>query len=279
MPISSRFRSLASLVFAVVAGALFGATALAQQPTAPPAGGAGQQQRAPQAQFAGEPRIRALMVAGGCCHDYPTQGALFMKAVQTELPVDWTYAYVGGTNGQHVPAFYTDPNWFQGYDIVVHNECFTPPDSALPTGYLDNIARATKSGIPAMVIHCAMHSFRGASSDAWRDVQGLKSMTHGRPFNIPVKIAEPEHPAMRGIPTDWVTPVDELYVIEWMRPGTLSLATAVEQANGNEYTLIWAHENQGARVFGTTLGHGMDTWHDPVFQQLLRQGFRWAAGR
>ena len=28
--------------------------------------------------FAGQPRIRALMVAGGCCHDYPTQGGALM---------------------------------------------------------------------------------------------------------------------------------------------------------------------------------------------------------
>ena len=225
------------------------------------------------------PRIRALMVAGGCCHDYPVQGAILMKAVQRTLPVDWTYAYLGGTNGQHIPAFYENPDWYVGYDIVVHNECFTPPYASLPEGYLENIARATKAGIPAIVIHCAMHSFRDSPTDEWRDVQGLRSVRHGTPFNIPVRIAQPDHPVMQGIPSDWVTPVDELYAIDWVREGTVVLATAVERADGSEYPLIWAHENQGARVFGTTLGHGMATWEDPVFQQLLAQGFRWAVGR
>lgn len=225
------------------------------------------------------PRIRALMVAGGCCHDYPAQGAILMRAVQRELPVDWTYVYVGGTNGQHIPSFYENPDWYVGYDIVVHNECFTPPDAALPEGYLDNIARATKAGIPAIVIHCAMHSFRDAASDAWRDVQGLKSMRHGPQFNIPVKIQRPDHPVMQGIPADWVTPMDELYHIEWLRDGTVTLASAVERVDGTEHTLAWVHENQGARVFGTTLGHGMATWEDPVYQRLLVNGFRWAVGR
>ena len=35
----------------------------------------------------------------------------------------------------------------------------------------------------------------------------------------------------------------------------------------------------GARVFGTTLGHGNDTWADPVFQDLLTRGIKWALKR
>jgi type 1 glutamine amidotransferase len=34
-----------------------------------------------------------------------------------------------------------------------------------------------------------------------------------------------------------------------------------------------------ARVFGTTLGHSDETWADPVFQDLLVRGFKWAVGR
>ena len=35
----------------------------------------------------------------------------------------------------------------------------------------------------------------------------------------------------------------------------------------------------GTRVFGTTLGHGNDTWNDPVFQDLLGRAFKWAVKR
>jgi uncharacterized protein len=272
------FRRTRLLEAGLVAVVFWASPGLAQQP-GPGAGGApGGGGPRVESQTAG-PRIKALMVAGGCCHDYPVQGAILMKAVQSALPVDWSYAYVGGTSGRHVPELYNDPNWFEGYDVVVHNECFTPPDAALPPGYLDNTARATEAGIPAIFIHCAMHTFRDAIADNWRDVQGVKSVRHGRAFNIPVRIVAPEHEVMQGIRSDWVTPVDELYVLDWMRPGTVSLAEAVEPADGRTHTLIWVHEAQGARVFGTTLGHGMDTWNDPVFQQLLVQGFRWAVQR
>lgn len=35
------------------------------------------------------------------------------------------------------------------------------------------------------------------------------------------------------------------------------------------YAPMWANDYHGARVFGTSLGHGMETWNDPVFQDLL----------
>jgi type 1 glutamine amidotransferase len=84
---------------------------------------------------------------------------------------------------------------------------------------------------------------------------------------------------MKGFKEDWVTPVDELYVIEKMWPKTVSLATAVSPEDKKEYTLAWAGEYAGTRVFGTTLGHGNDTWADPVFQDLLARGVKWALKR
>lgn len=228
--------------------------------------------------FAGQQRIKALVVAGGCCHDYPMQTATLMKAVQRVLPVDWTFEYLGGTNGAHVPAFYNDPQWYRGYDIVVHNECFTPADSLVSTQYLDNILAATRAGVPAMVLHCAMHSFRAEPTDQWREVQGLKSVRHGPATRIPVQVAAASHPVMQGIPSDWVTPVDEIYIIDWTRPGLTPLASATEPSNGQTYPVVWVHQN-GARVFGTSIGHSTATWEDPVYQQLLVQGFRWATQR
>ena len=47
--------------------------------------------------FAGQPRIRALVVSGGCCHDYTNQDKLVMEIIRKVLPVDWTVVYQGGT--------------------------------------------------------------------------------------------------------------------------------------------------------------------------------------
>ena len=76
-----------------------------------------------------------------------------------------------------------------------------------------------------------------------------------------------------------MTPVDELYVIDKVWPNTTPLATAVSPEDKKEYPLVWVSEYGGTRVFGTTLGHGSETWADPVFQDLLARGFKWAVKR
>ena len=104
-----------------------------QQPP-PPAGGAAQGQAAPVGErgrgrggadpFAGQPRINALVVSGGCCHDYALQGRLLMDAVGRALPVDWTLVVQGGRGTQGRMPVYARPDWAKGFDVVLHNECF-----------------------------------------------------------------------------------------------------------------------------------------------------------
>jgi len=247
-------------------------TGTAQQP---PAGERGRG-RGPSDPFAGQPRINALIVSGGCCHDYALQGRLLMDAVSRALPVDWTLVVQGGRGTSGSMPVYARSDWSKGFDIVIHNECLANVDDPQ---YIRNITTAHRGGPPAVVIHCAMHSYRSATIDDWREFLGVTSRQHTKPFPIPVKVAAREHAAMKGFKEDWVTPIDELYVIDKMWPNTVPLATAVSPEDKKEYPLAWASEYAGARVFGTTLGHGNDTWADPVFQDLLVRGMKWALKR
>ena len=47
----------------------------------------------------------------------------------------------------------------------------------------------------------------------------------------------------------------------------------------HKHILPRALAHGGTRVFGTTLGHGNDTWGDPTFQDLLGRAFKWALKR
>ena len=232
--------------------------------------------RGPGDPFAGQPRINALIVSGGCCHDYALQGRLLMDAVSRALPVDWTLVVQGGRGTTGSMPVYARSDWSKGFDIVIHNECLANVDDPQ---YIRNITTAHRGGPPAVVIHCAMHSYRSATIDDWREFLGVTSRQHTKPFPIPVKVAARDHAAMKGFKEDWVTPIDELYVIDKMWPNTVPLATAVSPEDKKEYPLAWASEYAGARVFGTTLGHGNDTWADPVFQDLLVRGMKWALKR
>ena len=242
---------------------------------APPAGGRGA--RGGGDPFKGQPRINALIVSGGCCHDYPGEAKVMMDAIGRALPVDWTVVVQGGRGTRGSMPVYASPDWAKRFDIVVHNECLADVDDP---AYVRQITAAHRNGPPAMVIHCAMHSYRAATIDDWREFLGVTSRQHTKAFNIPVKIAAKDHSVMKGFKEDWVTPVDELYVIDKIWPHTIALATAVSPEDRKEYPLVWASAYGGAtRVFGTTLGHGAATWADPVYQELLTRGFKWAVKR
>jgi uncharacterized protein len=242
---------------------------------APPAEGRGA--RGGGDPFKGQPRINALIVSGGCCHDYPGEARVMMDAIGRALPVDWTVVVQGGRGTRGSMPVYASPDWARRFDIVVHNECLADVDDP---AYIRQITAAHRNGPPAIVIHCAMHSYRAATIDDWREFLGVTSRQHTKPFNIPVKIAAKDHSVMKGFKEDWVTPVDELYVIEKIWPHTTALATAVSPEDKKEYPLVWASEYGGTtRVFGTTLGHGDATWADPVYQELLTRGFKWAVKR
>jgi type 1 glutamine amidotransferase len=199
-----------------------------------------------------------------------------MDAISKALPVDWMVAVQGGrgTTGQ-LPV-YDRPDWAKGYDIVVHNECFA--DITDPA-FIRRITSAHRGGPPAVVIHCAMHTFRAATVDDWREFLGVTSRRHTRQFNIPVKLVAKDHPVLKGFKADWVTPMDELYVIDKLWPGATIIASAVSPEDQKEYPLAWTNDYAGTRVFGTTLGHGMATFDDPVFQDLLARGFKWGLNR
>jgi type 1 glutamine amidotransferase len=243
----------------------------------PPTEGRGRRGGGGGDQFAGQPRINALIVSGGCCHDYSGEAKVMMDAIGRALPVDWTVVVQGGRGTRGSMPVYSSPDWAKRFDIVVHNECLADVDDP---AYIRQITNAHRNGPPAIVIHCAMHSYRAARIDDWREFLGVTSRRHTKPFNIPVRIAAKDHSAMKGFKEDWVTPVDELYVIDKIWPNTTALATAVSPEDKKEYPLVWASEYGGkTRVFGTTLGHGNDTWADPVYQELLTRGFKWAVGR
>jgi uncharacterized protein len=219
--------------------------------------------------------IRALLVTGGCCHNYDFQAKALTAGIAKAATVTWTVVNEGGTGTKAEIALYKDPDWAKPYDIVVHNACFA--DTANPD-YVRRITAAHAAGKPSVVIHCAMHSYRAASFDDWREFLGVTSRHHEHQSRYLLTVVVPGHPVMKGFPTDWVTPMDELYIVEKVWPGTTVLVTAKSEVTGKEQPVVWVNDYKGTRVFGTTFGHSDATFQDPVFIDLLTRGFLWAAG-
>ncbi len=219
--------------------------------------------------------IKALLITGGCCHNYFFQSKALTEGVSKTVNAKWTVLHDGGTGTQGMIKLYDDPNWSKDYDVIIHNECFA---NTTDHAYIRRITKAHHAGAPAVVIHCAMHTYRATDIDDWREFLGVTSRRHDHQSEYPVKKLQPKHPVMKGFPEKWVTPMDELYVIEKLWPNAKALASSVSEKDGKEYPVMWTNQYGKARVFGTTYGHSDATFEDPVFINAIARGILWTTG-
>ncbi len=219
--------------------------------------------------------IRALMITGGCCHDYEHQKKILSEGISARTPVEWTIIHQGGTSNTSKIPFYEDADWAKGYDVVVHNECFS---QAADPAWTDRILRPHREGVPAVVIHCAMHCYRD-KTDEWFKFLGVTSRQHGAKYPFEVVNVAKDDPVMAGFGNSWTTPNGELYQIVRVWDTTTPLATARSRETKKDEVCIWKNTYGKARVFGTTIGHYNEEMSDPHFLDVITRGLLWSAGK
>lgn len=222
-----------------------------------------------------KPPIKALLITGGCCHDYTKQKLILPEGISARANVTWTIVQQGGSTTTAKIPYYENDDWAKGYDIVVHNECFA--DAADPQ-WTARVLRPHRAGTPAVVIHCAMHCYRDKTND-WFEFLGVTSRGHGAnyPFEV-VNIAK-DNPVMEKFGDKWMTPKGELYFIEKLWPTATPLAHAMSRDSKKNEVCIWTNEYRNTRVFGTTIGHHNEEMADPVFLDYMARGLLWACGK
>jgi len=220
--------------------------------------------------------LRALMVTGGSSHDYDVQKIILSEGISARAPVVWTIVHQGGNNRNLTIPIFSELNWSDGFDVVVYNFCF---GGVTDVEYVEGIAEVHREGVPAVMIHCATHSFRHAETDEWRKVVGMSSFKHDGHRPLTVEVLDEEHPIMEGFPNPWRTPNGELYQISKQWPGVSPLAKAHSTQSNQDHVCAWVNEASGVRVFGTTLGHHNITMKNKVYLDLVTRGLLWAAGR
>jgi type 1 glutamine amidotransferase len=199
-----------------------------------------------------------------------------LAAKERGVPIDWTIVNEGGKGTKATIELYKNPKWFEGFDVVIHNECFADTDDP---DYVRSITKPHFEGTNAVVIHCAMHTYRSAKTDDWREFLGVTSRRHDHQSRYPVAVAKIDHPIMKGFPSDYKSAMDELYIIEKVWPNTTVLATSKSEKSNDEHAVFWTNQYGKGRVFGTTYGHSNETFSDKVFLETLVNGIKWAAGR
>ena len=232
--------------------------------------------------------LKVLLVLGGCCHDYEAQKEILSKGITERAHVEVTIAYDADKTTKHLNPVYENPDWAKGFDVIIHDECTA---DVKDLGVIERILEPHRNGLPAVVLHCGMHSFRSEGFPGitpWFEFTGLQTTGHGPQFPIDLKFTDPDSPITSGM-TSWTTVNEELYNNS---AGNL-LPTAKAIARGYQVTknkkgeeksaenvIIWTNDYAGkAKVFATTLGHNNDTVSDPRYLDLVTRGLLWSCGK
>lgn len=232
----------------------------------------------PSPESGATPKIKALMITGGCCHDYQNQKKIISEGLSERVgPIDWTILEYGSSREVKADV-YTRADWIEGFDMVIHNECF----GAITDGdFVKGIVGAhVEHQVPAIVIHCSMHSYREApTADTWRAFLGVTSRRHEKKKHsllVTPTSAGKNHPILSGLSGQWKTPNGELYIIEKVWPTTTVLAEVHSDETDKQEPVIWTNQFEGVRVFGISLGHHNETIESETWQSIVAAGWTWA---
>jgi type 1 glutamine amidotransferase len=237
-----------------------------------------------------EPKpIRALLVLGGCCHDYAKQKDILTKGISARANVQWGVAYDPDKGTKHLNPVYETDDWAKNYDVVVHDECSA---DVKDLKIVERVLKPHKAGLPAVVLHCGMHSFRTEgwpkTTTPWFEFTGLATTGHGAQLPIGIVFVDKESPITKGM-ADWSTKNEELYnnfsgkLLETAQPLARGKQTS-KNKDGKESTaetvVAWTNTYNGkAKVFATTLGHNNDTVADERYLELVTRGLLWSCGK
>ncbi len=204
---------------------------------------------------------------------------------------------------------------FADYDVVVDN--YNGPDWQTPVQA--DLVQFVQNGGGLIVVHGANNCFRNWDEFnrmiglGWRKAndgicvtvddatgklirqpagEGANS-SHGSKHPFVMKTRAPNHPIMKGIPSEWLHGTDELYhAMRGPADGVEVLASAFsdpkQRGSGNHEPIVWTTNFGGGRVVTNTMGHywvgGAGEWmrhslHCVGFQTVMARSCQWAAGR
>ena len=243
--------------------------------------------------------LRVLIVAGGCCHDYANQKEFLKKGIEARVNATVEVAYDPTKSTKPLFELFKNPDWGKNYDVVVHDECAA---DITDQAYVANIVNAHKNGLPAVNLHCAMHSYRwgnyrepvkaGADNASWYEMLGLQSTGHGPQQPIAIAFTDKDSPIVTGL-ADWTTINEELYNNVQVL-GAKTLATGLQKipekkdkkgkvtpASEANAIVVWTNEfgPKQTRIFSTTIGHNNATVEDARYLDLVTRGLLWSVGK
>ena len=238
--------------------------------------------------------LKALLIAGGCCHDYEHQKDILKQGIEARANVTVDIIYVPDDSTHPDLPIYGHPDYAKGYDVVIHDECAA---DIKDTNIIQAVLQPHLDGIPGVNLHCAMHCYRfgdftkplpaSAPNAHWYEYLGLQSSGHGPQEPIAITFTDTRHPITTGL-ADWTTIHEEHYnnIKVWDTAQALAHGTQVikgkdgQAQRTNDFVVAWVNTYKGkARVFSTTIGHNNETVADARYLDLVTRGVLWACDK
>ena len=229
--------------------------------------------------------LRAFMITGGCCHDYPTQKNIISEGISERVPTKWEIFFE--MNETKSKTRLSESGWAENYDYVVYNHCFAHEEDAK---FVKSITDIHKAGKPAIALHCAMHSYhwkieaKEGKKKAWPAMLGASSKGHGPKAAITVNKVKKfaKHPTIKNMPDGWLTPEGELYMVQEVYPGTKVLAygdNGKDNRPEEPQACVWVNTHGKGRIFSTTLGHHNSTMSTKEYLDMLGNAVKWITAK
>lgn len=142
-----------------------------------------------------------------------------------------------------------------------------------------------------------LHSVTGTERNwKWfKMMVGGSFVWHAKNQKFNVKVIEPTHPTVQGLPKVWEKK-DECYFAKELYPGTkVVMAHDITSLDWNTadstkirqfsapfselYPAVWHHQFDGGNIWITALGHDKENYEDPVYIRHIFQGITFIAAQ
>ena len=216
--------------------------------------------------------IRVLLITGG--HDYEQQPFYAMFDSIPDVVTTKT-AYPAA-------ADLFRPELADDYDVIVFYDMWaqgiTPQQQA-------GLVQLLQRGIGVVALHHTLAAHKDwpeygriiggkyYTEDTVVDGRTVPRCEYQHDQDIPVTIADPEHPITRGLTEFQIH--DETYKGYDVDPNAHVLLTTDHPQSSKQ--LAWVKKYENSRVFYLQLGHDHFAYEHPSFRQLVARAIRWSA--
>lgn len=138
-------------------------------------------------------------------------------------------------------------------------------------------------------LHSATDSFHSKEGEvsSYIEMIGGEFETHGQQFKGALRVVSPGHPAVASLPDGWAA-FEEWYINKNLNTEKMHVLALLEvgdktrqrqeKYNMPDYPIVWCRAYGQGRVLYNGLGHNEAVWEADVFQKLLADNLKWAAG-